>query len=43
MKSEGFKIEKIYGSPEANQSTGELMKVNTLFASDEKMSKPAAE
>jgi Ca-activated chloride channel family protein len=36
MESSGFKIEKIYGSPEANQSTGELMKVNTLFASDKK-------
>lgn len=31
LESEGYKIEKVYGSPEANDSTGELMKVNTLF------------
>lgn len=31
LESEGYKIEKVYGSPEANESTGELMKVNTLF------------
>jgi len=36
LESAGFKIEKIYGSPEANESTGELMKVNTLFPSDRK-------
>lgn len=29
----GFKIDKVYGSPEANEATGELMKVNTLFPS----------
>lgn len=32
--SEGFEIKNIYGSPEANESTGELLKVNTLFPSD---------
>jgi len=31
LESEGYEIEKVYGSPEANESTGELMKVNTLF------------
>ncbi len=29
----GYLIEKVYGSPEANESTGEIMKVNTLFPS----------
>jgi Ca-activated chloride channel homolog len=29
----GYQIEKVYGSPEANEATGELMKVNTLFPS----------
>lgn len=29
----GFKIKKVYGSPEANEATGELMKVATLFPS----------
>ena len=33
LDAEGYEIEKIYGSPEANRSTGELMKVNTLFPS----------
>jgi Ca-activated chloride channel family protein len=27
----GCKIEKVYGSPEADEATGKLMKVNTLF------------
>jgi len=27
----GFKIEKVYGSPEADEATGEIMKLNTLF------------
>lgn len=31
LESKGFQIEKVYGSPEANEATGELMKVNTLF------------
>ena len=29
----GFKIKKVYGSPEAGESTGEIMKVATLFPS----------
>ena len=33
LESQGFEIEEVYGSPEANMSTGELMKVNTLFPS----------
>ncbi|NLI79811.1 MAG: VWA domain-containing protein [Candidatus Riflebacteria bacterium] len=31
VRAEGYRIEKVYGSPEADQSTGELMRVNTLF------------
>ena len=34
LQSEGFKIEKVYGSPEANLATGEIMKVSTLFPSE---------
>ena len=34
LDSKGFQIDAIYGSPEANRSTGELMHVNTLFASE---------
>ncbi|MBN2364122.1 VWA domain-containing protein [candidate division WOR-3 bacterium] len=33
LESDGYEIEKVYGSPEANLSTGEIMKVNTLFPS----------
>ncbi len=33
LDSPGYEIEKVYGSPEADQATGELMKVNTLFPS----------
>jgi len=33
LDAEGYKIEKVYGSPEANEATGEIMKVNTLFPS----------
>lgn len=33
LDAPGYEIEKVYGSPEADQSTGELMKVNTLFPS----------
>lgn len=33
LKAPGYKIEKVYGSPEADEATGELMKVNTLFPS----------
>jgi Ca-activated chloride channel homolog len=31
FESAGWRIEKVFGSPEANESTGELMKVNTMF------------
>jgi Ca-activated chloride channel family protein len=31
LESDDWKIEEVYGSPEADQTTGELMKVNTLF------------
>ncbi len=33
LEAEGWEIEKVYGSPEADEATGELMKVNTLFPS----------
>lgn len=33
LESQGYEIEKVYGSPEANEATGEIMKVNTLFPS----------
>ncbi|MEA3255022.1 MAG: VWA domain-containing protein [Candidatus Altiarchaeota archaeon] len=33
LDAEGYNIEKVYGSPEANEATGEIMKVNTLFPS----------
>lgn len=36
LESNGFEIQKVYGSPEANESTGEIMKVNTLFPSSSK-------
>jgi Ca-activated chloride channel homolog len=31
VRAEGYEIEKVYGSPEADEATGELMRVNTLF------------
>ncbi|MGA1844140.1 MAG: vWA domain-containing protein [bacterium] len=34
MEAQGFEIQKVYGSPEADEATGEIMKVNTLFPSD---------
>lgn len=34
LDATGYEIEKVYGSPEANEATGELMKVNTLFPSE---------
>lgn len=34
LESEGYDIRAVYGSPEADLSTGELMKVNTLFPSE---------
>ncbi len=36
LKSDKYDIEAIYGAPEANQATGEIMKVNTLFPSESK-------
>ena len=33
LDSDDIKIEKVYGSPEADESTGQIMKVNTLFPS----------
>ncbi|MBW2459079.1 MAG: hypothetical protein JRI68_31555, partial [Deltaproteobacteria bacterium] len=33
VEAKGYEIAAVYGSPEANQATGEIMKVNTLFPS----------
>jgi len=33
LDAPGYEIEKVYGSPQADLATGELMKVNTLFPS----------
>ncbi len=33
LDAPGYEIEKVYGSPEADLATGEIMKVNTLFPS----------
>lgn len=33
LEAQGWEIEKVYGSPEADEATGEIMKVNTLFPS----------
>jgi Ca-activated chloride channel family protein len=33
FESRGWRIDKVFGSPEADQSTGRLMKINTLFPS----------
>lgn len=33
LDAQGYDIEKVYGSPEADEATGEIMKVNTLFPS----------
>ena len=33
LHAEGYEIENVYGSPEADEATGEIMKVNTLFPS----------
>ncbi len=33
LDAKGYEIEKIYGSPEADEASGDLMKVNTLFPS----------
>ena len=34
--SQGFEIEEVYGSPEADKASGKLMYVNTLFPSESK-------
>ncbi len=36
LEADGWEIEQVYGSPEADLATGELMKVNTLFPSERK-------
>jgi Ca-activated chloride channel family protein len=33
LNATGYEIEKVYGSPEADEATGEIIKVNTLFPS----------
>ena len=33
LKAEGYDIQKVFGSPEAEEATGELLYVNTLFPS----------
>jgi Ca-activated chloride channel family protein len=33
LDAPGYEIEKVYGSPEADEATGEIMKVGTLFPS----------
>ncbi|MHB8084975.1 MAG: vWA domain-containing protein [Dehalococcoidia bacterium] len=33
MEGQGWQIEQVYGSPEADKATGQIMKVNTLFPS----------
>ena len=34
IEAPGFEIQKVYGSPEANEATNEIMKVSTLFPSE---------
>ena len=34
VEAPGFEIQKVYGSPSADEATGEIMKLNTLFPSD---------
>lgn len=36
LDTDGYDIKKVYGSPEADESTGQIMKVNTLFPSKTK-------
>ncbi len=31
MKAQGYEIEKVFGSPDADKATGQIMKVTTLF------------
>jgi Ca-activated chloride channel homolog len=33
FQSQGWRIDAVFGSPEADQATGQLMKINTLFPS----------
>ncbi len=33
LQSQSWKIDQVFGSPEADQATGQLMKINTLFPS----------
>lgn len=33
IESDGYSIEQVYGSPEADLATGEIMRINTLFPS----------
>ncbi len=33
FESSGWRIEKVFGSPEADEATGELIRINTLFPS----------
>lgn len=33
LEADGYEIEKVFGSPEADEATGEIMYVNTLFPS----------
>lgn len=33
LEASGYEIDKVYGSPEADEATGEIMKVSTLFPS----------
>jgi Ca-activated chloride channel family protein len=33
LEAQGYEIEKVYGSQEADEATGEIMKINTLFPS----------
>ena len=35
LDADGYTIEKVFGSPEADEATGEIMKVNTLFPSSQ--------
>ncbi|MBI9031373.1 VWA domain-containing protein [bacterium] len=34
LKSDNYQIEEVFGSPEADKATGEIMRVNTLFPSE---------
>lgn len=33
LDADGYDIKKVYGSPEADETTGQIMKINTLFPS----------